>query len=161
MTEDRPGQPPGEPPEIPLGDILGAAPLLREIQRVRLASTGPINWELARQIGIATASWGADDTVPSEEDSRGLADTVRAAELAVADFTGLAPPGDVPRVEAVRRAQWVEVNTHALRDLLDPVAAKMTAALSQSPGLAGGAGPAGWTAGFTGGLTSRGPGHEI
>src|SRR3989442_15955498 len=106
-----------------------------------LAPTGPINWEVARQIGIATASGGADDTAPSEEDSRGLADTVRAAELAVADFTGLAPPGDVPRVEAVRRAQGVEVNTPPLRDPLDPGAAKMTAALSQSQRLAGGGGP--------------------
>src|SRR5712691_7615768 len=147
-----------EPPDVPLSELLGDAPLLREIQRVMLASTGPINWELARQIGIA--SWGADDTAPLEEDSRGLADTVRAAELAVADFTGLTPPGDIPRVEAVRRAQWVEVNTHALRDLLDPVAAKMTAALSQSQGLAGGAGPAGWTPGFTGGPTSGGPETE-
>lgn len=131
-----------------------------------LASTGPINWELARQIGIATASWGGEDRAPSEEEREGLAETVRAAELAVADFTGLAPPGDVPGVEAVRRAQWVEANTHGLKDLLDPVAAKMTAALSQSQGLTGASGATGWTPGFTGGPSSSeaeegGPSPEI
>src|SRR5437899_11804854 len=114
-----------EPFEAPLGDMLGDAPLLREIQRVMLASTGPINWELARQIGVATASWGADDPPPTDEDRDGLLETVRAAELAGADFTGLAAPANVAPVEAYRRAQWVEANTRSLREILDPVAARM------------------------------------
>jgi coenzyme F420 biosynthesis associated uncharacterized protein len=122
----------GVPPEVPLGDVLGDVPLLREIQRVLLASTGPINWELARQVGIAMASWGQDDPRPSEEDRRGLAETVRAAELAVADFTGLAPPVDVADVEALRRAQWVEANIRGLRDLIDPIGARLTEALRES-----------------------------
>jgi coenzyme F420 biosynthesis associated uncharacterized protein len=122
----------GVPSEVPLGDVLGDVPLLREIQRVLLASTGPINWELARQVGIAMASWGQDDPGPSEEDRRGLAETVRAAELAVADFTGLAPPVDVADVEALRRGQWVEANIRGLRDLIDPIGARLTEALRES-----------------------------
>jgi len=115
-------------------------PLFREIQRVLLASSGPVNWELARQVGIAMASWGEDDPHPSDEDRRGLADTVRAAELAVADFTGLPMPGDVADVEAFRRAQWVEANIRALRDVIDPVAAKLGTAMGQLtilPGMPG------------------------
>jgi coenzyme F420 biosynthesis associated uncharacterized protein len=123
---------PREPPEVPLGDVLGDVPLLREIQRVLLSSTGPINWELARQIGIAIASWGQDDPAPNEEDRQRLADTVRAAELAVADFTGLPPPAELSPVEAFRRAQWVEANARGLRDMLDPVASKIGAALNES-----------------------------
>jgi coenzyme F420 biosynthesis associated uncharacterized protein len=126
-------QPPSsDPPEVPLGDVLGDVPLLREIQRVLLASTGPINWELARQVGIAIASWGQEDPAPSEEDRRGLAETVRAAELSVADFTGLAPPVDVADVEAFRRAQWVEANVRGLKELIDPVATRLSAALRES-----------------------------
>jgi coenzyme F420 biosynthesis associated uncharacterized protein len=121
-----------EPPEVPLGDVLGDVPLLREIQRVLLSSSGPVNWELARQVGIAIASWGRDDPAPVEEDRRGLAETVRAAELAVADFTGLAPPVDVADVEAFRRAQWVEANVRGLRELVDPVAARLADALRES-----------------------------
>lgn len=127
--------PTGGPEDIPgLGDLLGDAPLLREIQRVMLSGTGPINWELARQIGIATASWGAEDPPPTDEDRQGFEDTVRAAELAVADFTGLPQPGDVPRVEVLRRAQWVEANVRSLRDVLDPVAQKLTSAMAQQGG---------------------------
>ena len=119
----------GEPPEVPLGDILGDVPLFREIQRVLLSSPGPINWELARQVGIAMASWGTDDPQPTDDDQRGLADTTRMAELAVADFTSLPFPTDVAEVAAFRRAQWVEANIGGLRALLDPVALKLAAAM--------------------------------
>src|SRR5213593_1126854 len=101
---------PGDPFEP--GDPLNDVPLFREIQRVLLSSPGPINWELARQVGIATASWGTDDPAPDEDDRRGLAETVRVAELAVADFTGLPTPSDLADVQAIRRGQWVEANIH-------------------------------------------------
>ena len=103
--------------------------MFREIQRVLLASSGPVNWELARQVGIAVATWGQDDPLPTEQDRSGLAETVRAAELAVADFTGLSTPSDVATVEALRRAQWVETNIRSLSDLLDPVAARLAGVL--------------------------------
>jgi coenzyme F420 biosynthesis associated uncharacterized protein len=125
---------PGELPEVPLGEVLGDVPLLREIQRVLLSSTGPVNWELARQIGIAMATWGEEDPAPTEQDGRLLADTVRAAELAVADFTGLAVPGDLADVQAFRRSQWVEANARGLRDLLEPLAAKLATAIGEAQG---------------------------
>jgi len=128
MAEPQDGGP-APPPDVPLSDVLGDVPLFREIQRVLLASSGPVNWELARQVGIAVATWGQDDPSPTEQDRSGLAETVRAAELAVADFTGLSPPSDVATVEALRRAQWVETNIHGLRDLLDPVAARLAGVL--------------------------------
>ena len=127
---------PDEPPDVPLGDVMGDVPLFREIQRVMLASNGPINWELARQVGIAVASWGTEDPVPGEEERAALADTVRAAELAVADFTGLPTPSDVATVEAFRRAQWVEANVHGLKELLEPIAAKLGSALGEAQGMA-------------------------
>jgi coenzyme F420 biosynthesis associated uncharacterized protein len=125
---------PGELPEVPLGEVLGDVPLLREIQRVLLSSTGPVNWELARQIGIAMATWGEEDPAPTEQDRRLLADTVRAAELAVADFTGLAVPGDLADVQAFRRSQWVEANARGLRGLLEPLASKLATAIGEAQG---------------------------
>ena len=112
-------------PDIPLGDVFSEIPLFREIQRVLLSSTGPVNWELARQVGIAMASWGADDPAPSEEDRRGLEDTVRAAELHVAEFTGLPQPTELGPVETLRRGQWVEVTIGSLKDLVEPTATRM------------------------------------
>ena len=123
---------PAEPPEVPLGDVLNDVPLFREIQRVLLASTGPVNWELARQIGIAMATWGEGDPAPTDDDARMLAETVRAAELAVADFTGLPTPAGVAKVEAFRRSQWVEANITGLRELIEPVAAKIAHALRET-----------------------------
>jgi coenzyme F420 biosynthesis associated uncharacterized protein len=130
MSEPRPS----EPPEVPLGDVLGDVPLLREIQRVLLSSSGPVNWELARQIGIAMATWGEEDLPPTEQDRRVLEDTVRAAELAIADFTGLPTPADLADVQAFRRAQWVEANVRGLRDLLEPLATRLAKAIGEAQG---------------------------
>jgi coenzyme F420 biosynthesis associated uncharacterized protein len=115
-----------------LGDALNDVPLFREIQRVLLSSSGPVNWELARQVGIATASWGMDDPAPTEEDQRGLENTVRAAELAVAEFTGLPTPSEPTEVRAVRRGQWVEANVTGLREALEPVAMRLGNAMGQA-----------------------------
>ena len=114
-----------QPFGVPPGDVWNDVPLFREIQRVLMSSSGPVNWELARQVGIASASWGTEDPAPSEEDRRGFDEAVRVAELQVAGFTGLEAPSDIPRVEAVRRGQWVQANIEGLRALLEPAAAKV------------------------------------
>lgn len=119
-----------QPFGVPPGDVWNDVPLFREIQRVLMSSSGPVNWELARQVGIASASWGTEDPAPSEEDRRGFDEAVRVAELQVAGFTGLEAPSDIPRVEAVRRGQWVQANIEGLRALLEPAAAKIGDAIA-------------------------------
>src|SRR5262245_20710185 len=114
----------------PSGDMWNDVPLFREIQRVLSSSHGPVNWELARQVGIASASWGGEDPAPTDEDRRGFEEAVRVAELRVARFTGLQAPSDLPRVEAVRRGQWVAANVEGLRTLLEPAAAKVAQAIT-------------------------------
>jgi coenzyme F420 biosynthesis associated uncharacterized protein len=114
----------------PAGDAWNDVPLFREIQRVLMSSSGPVNWELARQVGIASASWGTEDPGPSEEDRRGFDEAVRVAELQVAGFTGLEAPTDIPKVEAVRRGQWVQANIEGLRALLEPAATKIGDAIA-------------------------------
>jgi putative hydrolase len=118
-------RPEDNPFGVPMGDIWNDVPLFREIQRVLSSSSGPVNWELARQVGIASASWSAEDPEPTLEDQRAFEEAVRVAELRVAEFTGLEPPGDVARVETVRRSRWVEANIEGLRALLEPAAAKI------------------------------------
>ena len=116
----------------PPGDIWNDVPLFREIQRVLMSSSGPVNWELARQVGIASASLGTEDPAPSDEDRRGFEDAVRVAELQVAGFTGLEAPSDIPKVEAVRRGQWVQANIEGLRALLEPAATKIGDAIARA-----------------------------
>jgi len=119
-----------QPFGIPPGDVWNDVPLFREIQRVLMSSSGPVNWELARQVGIASASWGTDDPAPDEGDRRGFEEAVRVAELQVAGFTGLEAPSDIPKVEAVRRGQWVQANIEGLRAVLEPAAAKIGDAIA-------------------------------
>ena len=114
------------------GQLFNDVPLFREIQRVLLAGSGPINWELARQIGIASAVWGKDDPSPTEDDRRGLEGTVRATELHVAELTGLSPPGEVAPVLAFRRAQWVEANVEGLKELVEPTALRVAEAFTKA-----------------------------
>ena len=123
-------QTPQDPFGAPPGEMWNDVPLFREIQRVLSSSSGPVNWELARQVGIASASWGTEDPAPSEDDRRGFEEAVRVAELQVAGFTGLQPPSDVARVEAVRRGQWVAANVDCLRTLLEPGAARVAEAIT-------------------------------
>jgi putative hydrolase len=108
------------------------APLFRELQRVMASSSGPVNWELARQVGVASAVEDGTDAVPTDADRQGFEDAVRLAELHVARFTGLEPPTDVVQVRAVRRADWVTSNTESLKSLLEPAARRLTAAMDEA-----------------------------
>jgi putative hydrolase len=112
------------------GDPLADIPLFREIQRVLMSSQGPVNWELARQVGIAVVASSGDDPQPGGDDLRTFEETVRAAELHVAELTGLPQPADVLKVEVTRRAQWVEGAIRDLKDLVEPSAARMGQAFS-------------------------------
>src|SRR5438876_2506218 len=113
------------------GDAFADAPLLREIQKVLAASSGPVNWELARQAAIGSVA-GTDDPAPTDDDQRQLEDTVRAAELQIAEFTGLEPPKDVAVIKAVRRVQWIQSNIESLKGLIDPAASRIGSAIERS-----------------------------
>ena len=140
MAEGDEPYPVGPSPE----DAGADAPLLREIQRVLLSSTGPVNWELARQIGIASASWSGEDPAPTDDDRRSFEEAVRLAELKVQGFTGLEPPHDLPRIDPVLRAQWVQANIEGLKAVVEPAASKLAEAVGRAQGEA----PLAETAGF-------------
>ena len=121
-----PGGPEGFDPEA-----FADTPLFREIQRVLSSSSGPVNWELARQVGIAGAQEGGADPAPSDEDRRASEEAARVAELQVARLTGLEPPSDVPAVRPVRRAEWVTAAIESLGEVIEPAAARAGRAMEQ------------------------------
>jgi putative hydrolase len=106
-------------------ESLRDAPLFREMQRVMSASSGPVNWELARQVAVASAAEAGDDRDATDEERHGFEEAVRVAELHVARFTGLEAPADVVQVRAVRRAEWIGANTENLAGLLEPAAKRI------------------------------------
>jgi putative hydrolase len=116
----------------PFGDMLRDAPLFQELQRILFSSTGPVNWELARQIAVASAASAGEDEDPSDADRRGFEEAARVAELHVESFTGLEPPTEIAEVRAVRRAGWIQANVDGLRPLLEPAASKLGAAVADA-----------------------------
>jgi putative hydrolase len=117
-------------------ESLRDAPLFREMQRVMSSSSGPINWELARQVGVASAVEAGEDREATDEERQGFEEAVRVAELHVERFTGLEAPTDLAPVRVIRRAEWVNANTESLRALLEPAAQRVSTEMmrpQQSP----------------------------
>jgi putative hydrolase len=106
-------------------ESLRDAPLFREMQRVMSSSSGPVNWELARQVAVTGATEAGEDRDATDDERHGFEEAVRVAELHVARFTGLDAPTDVAEVRAVRRAEWIGANTENLAGLLEPAAKRI------------------------------------
>jgi putative hydrolase len=121
-------------PDLPFGEAFSEIPLFREIQRVLLSSAGGVNWELARQVAIATSTNGAAETALPPEDQRGFEQTVRATELHVAELTGLPAPGEVSRVRVLRRTEWVAELISDLKEVVEPTAARLEQILGGAQG---------------------------
>ena len=129
--------PPGGLGGFPFGmdpESLRDAPLFREMQRVMASSSGPINWELARQVGVASAVEAGEDREPTDDERSGFTEAVRVAELHVARFTGLDAPTDVAEVRAIRRAEWVNANAESMQALLEPAAQRVSEAMMRAQG---------------------------
>ncbi len=117
-------------------------PVLNELHKL-LSSAEPVNWELARQVGVALASENepqdAPRGAPQEDAPRGapqegidrkeqeLEAITRAAAVEAEEFSELTA-GSVAEVEVVSRAEWVEANIETFRAVMNPLAKKLTPA---------------------------------
>src|SRR4029453_2889881 len=83
--------------------FFGRIPLFRKFARLMATATGPVNWELARQVAVATAA-GAEDlgmvpqlprpaAAPDPGEARSWDDRLRLAELWVDPVTSLPATG--------------------------------------------------------------------
>jgi putative hydrolase len=111
----------------PFGDI----PLFRELQRLLASSEGPINYEIARQIGVAIATQGAPEGGTDPGASRRLADAVRACEVVLAGLTRL-PLEEPMQAEVLGRTQWVTQSLTGWRWLLDHLAQRFTGQIAEA-----------------------------
>ncbi len=105
-------------------DLAGKIPLFAELQKL-LSSSGPVNWELARQMAVASAA--ADDPGVDGGAPDGTADAVRLADLWLDPCTTLA--SGVAQAEAWTRVQWIEQTLPTWGRLCDPVAASVATAM--------------------------------
>ncbi len=100
-------------------------PLLNELYKL-LSSSDAVNWELARQVGVALASEDEPPIDALAEERDNLEALTRAAGVEAEEFSGLTAAA-VASVHAVSRAEWVEANIESFRLLMDPLASKLTA----------------------------------
>jgi len=93
-----------------------------------LASPGPVNWEIAKQIARNVATEGTperpiDPAAPAE-----FGELARAAQTHVADLTGLASTLTAP-VQVIGAMEWAELHLDALKPVLEELARTLGSAL--------------------------------
>jgi len=126
--------PSGLPPDLP-PDILGRIPLFAELQKVLSWAGGPVNWDLARQVAVAAAAASGPQVVDPSVAAE-LSQDARTAHLWISEATGIGDPGAVPPARAVSAADWAEHACIAYREMIDPLAAKVAAAIGDQAGSA-------------------------
>ena len=120
---------PDEPFELP-PDLLRQIPLFAEIAKVLSWTGGPVNWDLARQVAVALAAGEESVHEVSAADAADMTEAVQLAELWLQSSPGLPTPPRVANVRAVTAARWAEHST-SMREIVDPLAAKVAAAVRE------------------------------
>lgn len=101
-----------------------------------LASPGPVNWEIARQVARAVAAEGRVGTADDSRVDRPIdpaapaefGELARAAQTHVTDLTGLAAGLTAP-VHVLGATEWAELHLDALRPVLEDLARTLGGAL--------------------------------
>jgi putative hydrolase len=104
-------------------------PLFRDLQGL-FAAQGPVNWDIARQVGVWTAAEGVAEANVDPLTRIRFEELARVAELHVADATGLATAsgGRSVSVRPVTRAEWAAASLESFRPLLERLATSLASA---------------------------------
>jgi putative hydrolase len=127
------------------GDFFGRIPLFREFARLMATASGPVNWELARQVAVATAA-GAEDlgmlpqlprpaAAPDPGEARSWDDRLRLAELWIDPVTSLPAPRVALAARPVNRPDWAEAVLGGFAPLVEPGARRVAEALGTGAGM--------------------------
>jgi putative hydrolase len=127
---DRPDDEPDPNDPFGLSKMFGAggADLFGQLQRLMSWSGGPVNWDLARE--VADAALKEHDRPVTAQETREIADAGRLADLWLDPVTTLPAAG--PEPAAWSRTGWLEGTTAAWKQLIDPVAGRVTEAMGKA-----------------------------
>lgn len=95
----------------------------------QMASQGPLQWDVARQVAMMTATEGTNGEANVDPASRvAIERLVPIADQHVRQFTGLptAPLGAPPKVEVVNRSMWTHHTIAAYRPMFTDLAQSLT-----------------------------------
>ena len=105
---------------------IGAA--LHRIADLLSWTGGPVNWDLAGQLAVQTASEG--DSTPTAAERQAVTDALRLADLWLEPCTTL--PSGVTTTEAWSRADWIRSTLPAWPALVDEVAGRVVDAMGSA-----------------------------
>ena len=108
-------------------DLAGKAPLFAALQQMLSQQSGPVNWDLAKQMAVSALAAGHRAPTPVERSQ--TAEAIRLADHWLDPVTPL--PSGVTGVESWSRVEWVERTLPAWSQLCDPVASRVVGALGQ------------------------------
>jgi len=134
-----PGDDDGEGNNLP--DFSAFAPMFEQFQRMfTQPSSGPVNWDLAKQLATSSLTQSAQGASPAAEANApvgpaeigAIEAAVRLADLWLDEVTTL--PSGVERAEGWTRLDWLERTQPVWSALCDPVAERVTAAMGSALG---------------------------
>jgi putative hydrolase len=101
------------------------------------ANQGPVNWDVARQIGGYMAAEGQPEGNVDPIERIKLEELARVAELQIGDFTGLATSvtGRALTIRATNRSEWAGATLEAYKPLFERLATSLGSGSMQMPGL--------------------------
>ena len=102
---------------------------LEQVMRI-LQSTGPVNWEVARQVAEQVALEGGDAPAVSTADRAQLEELAHAAQTLIVGETGLTATF-ATSLSAVGPKGWVDLHLVALKPVLEALATTLGAAMQQ------------------------------
>ncbi|HEU5427993.1 MAG TPA: zinc-dependent metalloprotease [Actinocrinis sp.] len=101
--------------------------MMGRIQSLMNSGEGPVNWALARDVA-RTVSASQPDPTPTSGELSPIEDAVRLAEHWLDEATAL--PAGTTGALAWSRAEWIEKTLPVWKQLVEPVAERMTGAMS-------------------------------
>jgi putative hydrolase len=106
-------------------DLAGKAPLFAALQQMLSQQSGPVNWDLAKQMAVSALA--AAHRAPTPVERTQVADAIRLADHWLDPATPL--PSGVTSIESWSRVEWVERTLPAWSQLCDPVASRVVGAM--------------------------------
>jgi len=100
--------------------------MMGRIQSLMNAGDGPVNWALARDVA-RTVTASQPDPSPTSGDLAPIEEAVRLAEHWLDEVTAL--PAGTTGARAWSRAEWIEQTLPVWKQLVEPVADRMTGAM--------------------------------
>ncbi|MEV5411698.1 zinc-dependent metalloprotease [Thermopolyspora sp. NPDC052614] len=126
---------PNDNPFAMFGDREQMAAAMRQFADMLSApASGPVNWDMAKNIARHAVAAEGDPSV-MEGERRQIVDALQLADLWLNEVTTL--PSGVNAPEAWSRSEWIEKTVPVWKQLCDPVAARMVETMGGTIGSAG------------------------